>query len=293
MTYIDDSVPITTFVIPGTHNSGAVDVKLLNILPLNWLNCQLDGFYAQACAGSRSFDIRVQMWGDEIFCAHGVGTGIRLDIGLQDLRRFHDEYPSEVMFLTIWCYYDQSDIDPAVISPIIEDCLQPLTYAFPSTFPMGTATMGEIRAAGRCFAIYSQWVREGYSAQGRPGVGTFTDDSNFGGLDDGYKLYDYLRELLQDQPGYYVLAVNRASGDAPEKHAPLDFMLSDRELYLQFMRELQTDPVMLPRVVGVDMDCITFDLIQSGMVLLLNAFKGCIIPGKELEFVAKILEEIG
>jgi hypothetical protein len=292
MTYLDDSASVSTFVVPESHNSGAVDVKFLNTLPLDWLNCQLDGFYQQACTGTRSFDIRVQMWGDEIYCAHGLGTGIRLDIALQDLRRFHDDCPGEIFFLRIASYYDDSDIDPAVVSPIINGILEPATYAFPSDFPMDTATMGDLRASGRCFAISSPWVEDGYSS-GRVGWGTFSGDFNWGELDDGWKLYDHLRDLLKNSSGPFIVELQRASGDSPEKHAPRDFMLRDRDLFMRFMRDLQKDPVMLSKVVAVEVDCVTFDFVQSGMIMVLNAFKNCITPAKEAEFIEKIYEEIG
>jgi hypothetical protein len=227
------------------------------------------------------------------FVAHGLGTGIRLDIGLQDLRRFHDDFPQEIMFLTTRSYYNDSNINGEIARNLIDEWLNPLTLAFSSTFPWATATMGNLRAAGRCFAINSPWVPDGYCAQGRPGIGTFDGNFNFGVLTDDYKLYNHLKDLLSNQAGLFHLDLNRASGDSLQKHAPLDFMLSDRSIFLMFLHGSQQNSVMLSRVVGVNMDCISFDFIQSGMVLLLNAFKKCIVPGKEFEFVQQILEEIG
>jgi hypothetical protein len=291
MGYISDSCPLSDVVIPGSHNAGAVNVTFMFELPLEWLNCQLDGAYKQCMYGCRYFDIRIQMIDEEFYCCHGVGTGIKFELFLTELRRFVTDHPTEFVCFSIRSYYYPAEFDVPQLRAIMDRTVDYTHLAIPGGFDFTRATMGELRATGARFAIECEWIDVAYNNK-RPQRDTYTDQANVGNLDDGPRLYSHLRDVLLNGKEKYSIATNRNSGASMEKHTPENFMISDRVLFREFMDEVDKNPEMQKRMIGAGMDCVTLDYVQTGRVLLVNASKGLVKPEKKDEFVKGIHDVI-
>jgi hypothetical protein len=212
---------------------------------------------------------------------------------LADFPKFHHEFPSEFIWISMSGFYNDDDIDGKIVSTLIHKYLEPSKLAVPSTFPQASATFSDLRATGRCFSIRCPWVPAKYHAQSRGETDTYNSAYNCGELKEGKKLYDYIRGILKNQTGLFGLSFYRSSGDAPVKHNPVNFMLQDRTLFMELMEIVDEDPQMLAKISQANLDVVTFDFVQTGRILLWNSCKNLVMDEKEDEFVRLIRAEIG
>lgn len=97
MKNIDDSTPISTMSIPGSHDSGA----LHSIADLSG-KCQDLSITQQLNAGARFFDIRLELRNNNLKVVHGI-VDQKLDFStvLKDFSTFLNSHPSEGLIVSI------------------------------------------------------------------------------------------------------------------------------------------------------------------------------------------------
>lgn len=285
MNCISDEARVTEIVLPGTHNSGAVDCCLLanEKVPLNWLNCQQDGIYEQLCYGARYFDLRIlySEANKTVYCAHGLGTGITLEEALSDLQRFDSEYPGQFYFISLCLYDSNNGVPPEGVMDEILSRYIPSDRVFTGDKDVAEMTLGEMRASEKTFVLMTEteWapVVSAFSE-----YGTWNSDTNFGTADSGAALYDYLYEALDERgasdDAVFKLDLNRASGSSLNKELPLDFMLGDREKFLKLIDDTVADETRLANANFFMLDFATYDYVQCANVIGLNLGKGVVEP---------------
>ena len=101
MSYIKDDVRFLDVVMPGSHDAGTNGLGAL-------YKTQNSGFYDQLIGGVRYFDTRVAEFNGNVRCVHADSgnalnnsnaTGVLFKDLLNDLMRFINENPSEVIVL--------------------------------------------------------------------------------------------------------------------------------------------------------------------------------------------------
>lgn len=294
MNCISDDTPLTEIALPGTHNSGAVDCKLLGNedMPADWLSCQGGGIYEQLVYGARYLDLRViyDSIRETVFCTHGLGYGITLESALADVARFDSDYPGQFYFLSITLYNsDYSAPSAESVKRLISGFI-PTERVFPSGTDVAAMTLGEMRASGKTFVLltYEDWADE---VSGFSRLGTWNSDTNFGTTESGGVLYGYLDKALGYGGGentVFLTELNRVSGSSLDKELPLDFMLSDRELFLEFMDGISDDKTKLHNANFFVLDFATYDYVQCARVIELNLEKGIVAS----EYAEKLQDEI-
>jgi hypothetical protein len=274
MSLLSDSALYQDVVIPGSHNSGAINCKLAGIILLDWLTCQQDHLYTQLRYGVRGFDLRVIPGADGMFFfGHGVCIGeINVIEGFLDIRKFIEEHPSEIISLYIHKTDDHVVMNEAEIRLIISTILNPERFAFSTSDPdLSKATMGEIRACKKNLIISSPWIDSKF-AVGRDSWDTWTSEYNFGPLEAGEQLYDHIYDLLNGDNWNMGLSLNRASGGGTI--LPLSYMLHDYSMFADLIVDFQKNPIHLQKVISISFDFTTYDTIQIENVIGLNAYKG-------------------
>lgn len=295
MSYLSDDALFKDVILPESHNAGAVDCTFLAQAdsPLDWLNCQQASIYEQLSYGVRVLDIRINQltfFGvtpkDSLYCVHGTGTGLLLKDVIADVKRFSDEYPSEIIVITMRLYGEDGiyKADAETVSDIM-NILEPQRYAFPSEYTISDKTMGELRESGKRYVISAptEWCTVTNDTYER--IGTWSSEYNSGTLEQGAALYDKLLELLDeaDDSERYFPSLNRGSGDSMTKTLPLDFMKHDRALFNNFIKALCDEPRRLSVLNGLCIDYSTFDYWQCGQIILLNVKKGLVTDNSSLE----------
>ena len=278
MSYIDDDAPYAELSLPATHNSGAVDCRLFN-LDMNgvWLNCQQGTVYDQLLYGVRDFDFSISTASQDgrLFCVHGYGYGLPFDEAVADIRRFSDEHPSEFIVISVKLYADYSVADADAVKEVL-DILDPAQYAMDESYNLSEMTMGDIRESGKRFAIScpAEWCD--YTTATAGVAGTWQSEYNFGTVDSGKICYDMIWEtMLAAEEGAHIRpSLNRATGSSIMKELPLDFMLADRDYFLDLVGKIKSDPNALAACSGFSMDFATYDYVQCGKTLELNVAKG-------------------
>jgi hypothetical protein len=112
---------------------------------------------------------------------------------------------------------------------------------------------------------------------------------DFGELDDGHAMYEYLRGLVsQPDSGLLRPGLTRSTGEnsGRAKITPLQYILHDRQDFEDFMRYLEENPEYLSRIGGFGLDHIAYDWVQPARALLLNARKGIVKPELYNEYVS-------
>lgn len=294
MNCIEDDARLTEIALPGTHNSGAVDCRLVanELVPLSWLNCQQDGIYEQLCYGARYLDLRIYYHeaDNTIYCAHGLGTGITLEDALSDIKRFDSEYPGQFYFISLTMYSADTGVPPEGAVRKLVSRYIPSDRVFPRETDVAQMTLGEMRASGKTFVLMTEeeWssVVSTFSA-----YGTWNAQTNFGTTDSGDVLYDFLSEALsseREEDEAFMAELNRASGSSLNKELPLDFMLGDRENFLQMIDEISGDKTKLKNANFFILDFATYDYVQCANIIGLNVAKGVVSS----EYAEKLSNEI-
>jgi hypothetical protein len=306
MSYVRDDVRYVEVIKAHMHDGGAVKTGILSAIPTAFLDCQQDSLYTQLTYGARSFDLRVAASAlsgkndGAVYFAHGMGISkITLEEGFKDIRRFRDEHPSEFIEISLsWEYRSRvalSVADVAYIHRQTDTYLEPSKYAFPRGTDLGTITMKEMRDSGKNFMIGSEWCDPVYNSGHSPMRGT-SGGSDFPKLEDGHAMYSYLRGLVSaPNPGRCLWpGFGRSTGEnVSPKLTPLQYMLQDRADFEDFMRYLEDNPVFLNNLAGFTFDRFTYDYVQPGRTLLLNALKGIIKPELKAKYVRKIAGSFG
>lgn len=97
MSYVEDNTKINELTIPGTHDSGATH-SIFDVAG----KCQDLTIEQQLRIGTRFFDLRLQLIGEEFSIFHGpVDQGLKFDVVLNDLVNFVKEYDSEFLLISI------------------------------------------------------------------------------------------------------------------------------------------------------------------------------------------------
>lgn len=92
MKYLSDDALLTDVVIPGSHDAGSAEMM--------WMaETQNLYIYDQLNSGTRYIDLRVNLKKGEYYICHSIINGQKLERVLQDVNRFLDENPSEVLLL--------------------------------------------------------------------------------------------------------------------------------------------------------------------------------------------------
>ncbi|MDR2634656.1 MAG: hypothetical protein LBC13_01600 [Clostridiales bacterium] len=303
MSYISDDVLYADVIKVDTHNSGTVETKVGDMRSY-FLDCQQGSIYDQLMYGSRGFDFRVassSRSGDgKVHFAHGFGIAkYSVEDAFSDIKRFRDEHPQE--FIEITMYWDSrsmapiNEVDEAYILEQFNTYLEPEKYAFPAGTDFSAITMGEMRASGKSYLIGSQWIPDSKYNSGRsPAAGTWTGEYSSGLLDSGKAMYDeYLFKRINDPNDKYLWpGFNRGSGDSGENITPLEFMLHDRPYFEELMSYLEEHPVLLNHIAGFCFDYVTYDYIQPGRAILLNALKGTVKPELKYDFTRLIAKSM-
>jgi hypothetical protein len=297
MLYLDDNALLSDIILPESHNAGAIHCTICG-LRCKWLDCQKDDIYTQLCYGIRNLDIRIMKpLGGVLHIAHGVAKAkMTLEQALADIRRFRENYPSEIISLTIRGYSSNSVKNGAQAEALIAKYLEPEKYAISKDVNLSEVKMKKLRESKKNYIIRSYWVADQYNNNSLGTVGTWNGNVNFGKVIDGQKLYDHLYALLDEHTERRLtLSLNRASGDKNlilNKENPIDYMLHDRENFIMLTDYLTRNTDKLAKVAGFAFDVSTYDYVQTGRVLLLNAVKGLIKKEYENDFYDRITEKI-
>ena len=143
MSYISDETNILSTVMPGAHDAGTVGMG-------DWYRTQNSGFYDMLCAGTRYFDMRVKDDNGLKFI-HGntnsTGqTGMLFEDGLNDIKKFIEENPSEVLILDFQHTWDGSE--DAVIAMLTEILGTEHMLKKSQAASLENLTMGQLRDWG-------------------------------------------------------------------------------------------------------------------------------------------------
>jgi hypothetical protein len=193
------------------------------------------------------------------------------------------QFPSEFVELDIIPGLERFCPEGPPVVELIARVMDLPGLAFERSFDLVHATMKNMRDIGKNVMIRSRWVEERYNI-GWPPVGTWTAASNFGGIDEGEKLYTYLRWLLDGPRTMMRFAMNRASGDSLIKELPRNYMLEDMDRFRRLIEEIQQKPEWLAKLQGLDFDFVTETHELAGATIHLNLSKGTVQEGKREDF---------
>lgn len=102
MKYIDDDAVVTDLAIPGSHDSGCIEMP--------WYAATQDLTFAeQLDRGVRYFDIRVNDKGGDLVIFHRVVNGVSYESVLKDIDEFMDAHPSEFLVLDFSHFKNDSE----------------------------------------------------------------------------------------------------------------------------------------------------------------------------------------
>ena len=102
MKYIDDDAVVTDLAIPGSHDSGCIEMP--------WYAATQDLTFAeQLDRGVRYFDIRVNDKGGDLVIFHSVVNGVDYEGVLRDIDEFMDAHPSEFLVLDFSHFKNDSE----------------------------------------------------------------------------------------------------------------------------------------------------------------------------------------
>ena len=102
MKYIDDDAVVTDLAIPGSHDSGCIEMP--------WYAATQDLTFAEQLErGVRYFDIRVNDKGGDLVIFHSVVNGVDYEGVLRDIDEFMDAHPSEFLVLDFSHFKNDSE----------------------------------------------------------------------------------------------------------------------------------------------------------------------------------------
>lgn len=102
MKYIDDDAVVTDLAIPGSHDSGCIEMP--------WYAATQDLTFAeQLDRGVRYFDIRVNDKGGDLVIFHSIVNGVSYESVLKDIDEFMDAHPSEFLVLDFSHFKNDSE----------------------------------------------------------------------------------------------------------------------------------------------------------------------------------------
>ncbi len=154
---LKDDVPLTSVVMPGSHNAGSYSMSVLS-------RCQDKNLYEQALFGVRQFSIRLDTVAKKIVMAHSVSKGDTFENVLKDIQKALDELPDEFFILDI-CEYPALHIGPLTIrftaeasqiDRLLEEYIFPSRYAFTDFSDISKVTVGDMRRSGKRYILYNK-----------------------------------------------------------------------------------------------------------------------------------------
>ena len=102
MKYIDDDAVVTDLAIPGSHDSGCIEMP--------WYAATQDLTFAEQLErGVRYFDIRVNDKGGDLVIFHSIVNGVSYESVLKDIDEFMDAHPSEFLVLDFSHFKNDSE----------------------------------------------------------------------------------------------------------------------------------------------------------------------------------------
>ena len=156
MSYISDETLFVDVVMPGSHDAGTKSITAEN------LHTQSSGFYDQLTGGVRYFDMRVAEYNEIVRCIHANsgdkihdnnGTGIEFSTALNDMLRFVNENPSEIIILDFQHLWNDFEIQ---VVPMIEKSLSGKMLTKDKATNYSSLTMGQLRQWGVNFIVIAQ-----------------------------------------------------------------------------------------------------------------------------------------
>ena len=102
MSYIYDDAPVTDIAIPGSHDSGCIEMPYYGATQDLTFAEQLD-------RGVRYFDIRVNDKGGDLVIFHSIVNGVSYESVLKDIDEFMDAHPSEFLVLDFSHFKNDSE----------------------------------------------------------------------------------------------------------------------------------------------------------------------------------------
>lgn len=102
MSYIYDDAPVTDIAIPGSHDSGCIEMPYYGATQDLTFAEQLD-------RGVRYFDIRVNDKGGDLVIYHSIVNGVDFEGVLRDIDAFMDAHPSEFLVLDFSHFKNDSE----------------------------------------------------------------------------------------------------------------------------------------------------------------------------------------
>lgn len=102
MSYIYDDAPVTDIAIPGSHDSGCIEMPYYGATQDLTFAEQLD-------RGVRYFDIRVNDDGGDLVIFHSIVNGVSYESVLKDIDEFMDAHPSEFLVLDFSHFKNDSE----------------------------------------------------------------------------------------------------------------------------------------------------------------------------------------
>nr|XP_043618044.1 uncharacterized protein LOC122589782 [Erigeron canadensis] len=112
-----EKLHINKIVWPGTHNSATDKIGIM-IFTRPFAQCQSLSIYQQLLCGARVLDIRVEENGN---ACHGILTTYKVDVVIEDIKRFVYETESEIVILEIRTEFGHKD--PPAFEKYLEEQL--------------------------------------------------------------------------------------------------------------------------------------------------------------------------
>lgn len=140
-----DNYPVFKMLIPGTHDSEALDFTGFLVIASTAAKCQKDHIRQQMLQGVRALDIRLKKWKEDLYVAHGrvsTNTEFERDV-MKPIITFLNENPTEFIFMMI-DNEGKADYDwwNKKVSSIMK---KPEFYSYFATSIDDKTTLGELR----------------------------------------------------------------------------------------------------------------------------------------------------
>ncbi len=156
MSYLSDDTLLVDVVMPGSHDAGTKSITAEN------LHTQSSGFYDQLIGGVRYFDMRVAEFKGTVRCIHANsnqtitntnGTGIEFSTVLNDMLKFVNDNPSEIIILDFQHLWN--DFEDQVV-PMIKERLSGKMLTKDKATNYLSLTVGQLWQWGVNFIVIAQ-----------------------------------------------------------------------------------------------------------------------------------------
>ena len=291
MSFIADETPITDMAIPGSHDSGCIEMP--------WYAATQDLTFAeQLDRGVRYFDIRVNKKGDDLVIFHSIVNGVGYEGILRDIEAFMTAHPSEFLLLDFSHFKNDSEEEVFRLFDEIVSAERLVNDSGKSdTEFLDSLTLEEVR--GKCIVFVDP---DETDYDGREYLFKRANDKEEfpeASLVSPYKkmwngrsasrfiektLWSYIDIFKGVDSGFFVLQsqlTDRALIFGPRyREGELIGYAAD------FLKALYSDTDTLPYINIVMRDFVTCE--KTALIIRLNVAKGYVEPGVAEEFSAAV-----